>query len=449
MDPQSNIQRSLLRAIADGDPVTVAELVSAGANVNELVHTPDAETPLIRAVIVGQVAVVQKLIELGADADLPQGGGNGWTPLMFAREQPEIARELLRAGANVNLRGAVRLGEKMHDGRLTQFGGETALHLAAACNNLEVVQLLIRSGADVEAKAANGQAPLDIALGLGRANSVAEALVAAGAELSPERIELMHSTAHSTDSDLLNLTVQSPPPPVQSVPVEAPLGPLKCPTCGALIYSRRTRICAQCGTVLPVDMARIDQQEREAERRRQKAEELANAFGSGPARSSGSQPVPPQTVEASGADVSVEGLLRDYATEFANRKRPHVSLYLVGFFAVVFALVGFSEGLFNYSLPVSVLLILAGVIALRFFFVWRNANPICPKCNRDIRWCSASYCISCGGRLSSGCCGTCMRRDSFFWGRPARNGGCPITFCPSCGTHLNTRIWRRHFLSRF
>lgn len=81
------------------------------------------------------IAIVEKLLDGGAD--LHQTGINGWTPLHLAsvRGHVEKARLLLDAGARVNQRTEID-------------GSETPLLEAAAMGHPEIVRLLLEYGAD-------------------------------------------------------------------------------------------------------------------------------------------------------------------------------------------------------------------------------------------------------------------------------------------------------------
>ncbi len=91
-------------AANSGDVETVQRLLKEDSKrVNA--RTPGGATPLLRAAIRGQSAVVKILVENGADVNLAQG--DGWTPLHAAvcdgndAAHIEITRLLLEHGAKM------------------------------------------------------------------------------------------------------------------------------------------------------------------------------------------------------------------------------------------------------------------------------------------------------------------------------------------------------------
>lgn len=278
--PDSALQREFLAALARGDAARIPALVAAGADVNLPIGNPGGETPLIRAITSGELSIVRRLLQTGADVNLACKGPRSFTPLMFAHDNPNMLSELIAAGANVNARTTAH-SIRSPSGRMKLLpGGETALHLAASAGNAAAVRVLLESGAEVEALAENRCAPLDYALRLGSATEAAEALVEAGAQLTPERLEAMHAAAHSTDSDLIafpwfpGASTSAPCDPTDRAPdgAEQPregksqleangtiAEELRCPQCQALIYSRKPRICGQCGALLPPELLVTDQ----------------------------------------------------------------------------------------------------------------------------------------------------------------------------------------------
>jgi hypothetical protein len=87
---------------------------------------------------------------------------------------PEIARVLIGAGADTEIRTEGRGGDTSH--------GETPLHYAASSDDADVAEALIDGGADIEAPDGSIGTPLDNAVGYGCWH-VARLLVARGARV--------------------------------------------------------------------------------------------------------------------------------------------------------------------------------------------------------------------------------------------------------------------------
>lgn len=288
------VQHEFWKAYANRDLYRLRELIAAGANVNLPIGNPGGETPLVRAVSWGDLQLVQLLLRSGADPNLAWTGPRSWTPLMA------MIRELLAAGANINAR-TTAYWIRSPSGPMKQIpGGETALHLVAAAGEHESVRLLVAAGADVEARADNNSAPLDYALRLGSINEAAEALVEAGAQLTPERLEQMHAAAHRPDSDILAFPFgpqagaggtgtepvrerkgfENPVHITAPAPPQGPPNEFKCPKCHGLIYSRKPKLCGQCGTLLPPELLLSEHQAEARQEERKWARDLAEKFTS-------------------------------------------------------------------------------------------------------------------------------------------------------------------------
>lgn len=95
-------------------PGTVQRLVEAGADVNARVRGAEpAETPLHWAASSDDVAVLDALLDAGADIDAPGGVIAGSSPLAdaVAFGQWNAARRLTERGATTSLREAAALGQ--------------------------------------------------------------------------------------------------------------------------------------------------------------------------------------------------------------------------------------------------------------------------------------------------------------------------------------------------
>ena len=111
-------------------------------------------TPLDSAAYYGDLDVVPKLIEYGADIGAKDFDGR--TPLYFASfgnygnsgKHCSVLRLLLEHGADINAR---------------TMGGSTALHMASSNGRLEIVRLLLEHGADTKAENNRGKTALQVA----------------------------------------------------------------------------------------------------------------------------------------------------------------------------------------------------------------------------------------------------------------------------------------------
>jgi hypothetical protein len=467
--PDLALQQEFWTALASGDAPRIRELAGEGADVNLPIGSSDGETPLIRAVTAGELSLVRLLLELGADPNLPAKGPRSWTPLMFAHEDPAMLQELIAAGAEVNARSTA-YWIKLPSGVMKQLpAGETALHLAAAVGKAEAVRVLVQAGADPEASAENGCAPLDYALRLGSATEAAEVLVEAGAQLTPQRLEVMHAAAHRPDSDLMAFpflaeAAPSPAsaqakqvshdagrphhPPAPSGADEVTLKELRCPKCHALIYSRKPKLCGQCGALLPPELLLTDQEAEARQEARQWAQDLADKFSTpaAPAGKPGLSPTAQPQLGGGLAETSspLERLRRtSCAEEFRHRQRPTFWLYVVGYGFMLFIAALASIKL--HLLPPSLLLLLLGFLAFDCYWAWHRASPVCPNCRQNIRYCASVFCHRCGQPLSHKRCEACGVDNSWTsFLRPYRTGGGFgwIIFCPGCGVHLDSKVFR-------
>ena len=131
--------------------------------------SPAADAPLADAAMHGDIAAVRSLLEQSANVNAPQGDGT--TALHWAahRDDPEIARLLVQAGANLNAK--------------TRLGDLTPLLLAAKNGNTTLIEILLEAGTDANNADANGTTPLMYSAGSGKADAV-EVLLESGAEVN-------------------------------------------------------------------------------------------------------------------------------------------------------------------------------------------------------------------------------------------------------------------------
>jgi ankyrin repeat protein len=177
-------------AAQEGHAAIVQYLVEQGADVDEENVSLDRQTPVYAAAENGMVAVVRYLVEQGADKD--KANSLGKTPLLAAVEElkVDVATYLVNHDADMNRaqdhvgftplmaackRGCVAIVEcllkKGCDIECTDCRGFTALHYTADCTDpysysdlVEVAQLLFQYGAQLNTRSTNGRTAADIAL---------------------------------------------------------------------------------------------------------------------------------------------------------------------------------------------------------------------------------------------------------------------------------------------
>src|SRR5579875_399220 len=177
----------LAEAAANGSGALVEKLLQAGADVNTQV-TAAGETVLMRAARVGNLEAVKVLLDHGADPNVKENF-RGQTALMWASAEghAEVMKALLAKGAEPNVRSYDRDTKlpNMEAGTPTApiyRGGLTALTFAARQGQMEAAGGLIGGGADINAKDADGNSPLVLAI-LNSHYDLAQMLIDRGAGL--------------------------------------------------------------------------------------------------------------------------------------------------------------------------------------------------------------------------------------------------------------------------
>ena len=171
---------------ASNDRAAVLKALDAGASIDEPVRSLEpasaewGSTPLHLAAAAGHVAMVELLLDRGAEVNRSNEGGA--TALHRAVEHGPCAALLIRAGAEVNAtdaRGCTPLHwaarHTVNDSvpillahgaavAATDHAGETPLHRAALGGRLRVMHALLAAGANVNARANFETTPLHFAV---------------------------------------------------------------------------------------------------------------------------------------------------------------------------------------------------------------------------------------------------------------------------------------------
>jgi ankyrin repeat protein len=161
----------LMEASDRGHLAIVQALVQAGAQKEA--RSIHGTTPLILASDRGHLAVVQALVQAGAEKEASDV--NGYTPLIAASARGHLAvvLALVRTAAETDAKDKY---------------GCTPLILASGTGHLAVVQALVRAGADKEAEHENGCTPLIAASAYGHL-AVVQALVQAGVAKEAKNVD--------------------------------------------------------------------------------------------------------------------------------------------------------------------------------------------------------------------------------------------------------------------
>jgi ankyrin repeat protein len=145
---------SLLHVAAQiGDPEAVSLLLSRGADATDLSHRPVLFTALNK----GNLAVVRRLIECGADVGVRDGDSSTALHIASGNDNLDIAWFLLDCGVEVD-------PQDKH--------GSTPLHLASAKGNDTIARLLMEHGADASALDSTNSTPLHLASTYGNSDVV-------------------------------------------------------------------------------------------------------------------------------------------------------------------------------------------------------------------------------------------------------------------------------------
>jgi quinoprotein dehydrogenase-associated probable ABC transporter substrate-binding protein len=142
-------------------PELVAALADLGADLN--IADGDGMTPLIHAAMRNHVPTVKMLLARGAEIERP--GGKGYPPLALsiAENKFEVAKALMEAGAAIdNPAGPEGLTPLMVAASQVS-PGEGGIFLPGSTRPLDIARELIKRGANVNAQTRHGVTPLMIA----------------------------------------------------------------------------------------------------------------------------------------------------------------------------------------------------------------------------------------------------------------------------------------------
>lgn len=170
-------------AAAAGDAEEVAQLLAAGASVNE--RNALGDTPLATAALAGHLAVVQQLLMAGAD--VTAAGRSGETALHRAAQHGHVSvLQLMLSTAttgSVSDQAGASCEAAVNAGTGSTAG--TALHAAVVFRQTTTAEVLLAAGADTDATNRSGLTPLQFAaLQKTTNNGCLSLLLSAGADVN-------------------------------------------------------------------------------------------------------------------------------------------------------------------------------------------------------------------------------------------------------------------------
>ena len=173
-----------------GHAAVVQLLLEKGADVN--MTSCFERTALLEAAAGGNVALTELLLEKGAHVNIGDTSGN--TALCWAAQDgyENVARLLLEKGAPINAKNSI---------------GDTALHIAASNRRKSMVQILLEKGAHINAKNIFGNTVLHIAA-LKGLKSIAQLLLDNGADTDVRNRSggtVLHEAVLSDDETMVQL----------------------------------------------------------------------------------------------------------------------------------------------------------------------------------------------------------------------------------------------------
>lgn len=229
-DAPRNPRTALLIAVISNKPAVVQTLLQRGANINLQINANGKliSSPLHFAAGNGLLEIAEILLEFKPDLELRDSLNE--TPLLVASRlsKTEIVEHLLAAGADIeakvdpfntsltrsvsvkNFHLAQLLIDKGASLEVRGRGKETLLHHAAAKDDLEAIEFLSKNHSDVGAQDVEGKTPLMLAARYGRAASMG-ILIAHGASIDTQdrmRQTALHFAAGEGSTEAVSLLLE-------------------------------------------------------------------------------------------------------------------------------------------------------------------------------------------------------------------------------------------------
>jgi ankyrin repeat protein len=176
----------LYLAAQNGSAPMLERLLKAGADANET--GTEGETVLMTAARTGAIPAVRVLVKAGAAIDAKESW-HGQTALMWATSEnhPEMVKELIASGANVNMRSNQVRWERQQTAeprdKWLPLGSLTPMLIAARDSCVACIPILADAGGDLNAADPDGYTPLMFALINGHYDA-AGALINKGADVN-------------------------------------------------------------------------------------------------------------------------------------------------------------------------------------------------------------------------------------------------------------------------
>jgi ankyrin repeat protein len=169
-------------AAVNGNAAMLQLLIDAGADVKTTI-LQNNETPLMFAARSGDTASVEVLLNAGADIEAKETY-RGCNALLWAAEQnhADVVALLISKGANPNARSSTQINEGRR-GPAVPVGGLNALMLASRENGVDTVKVLLDARAQVNQQSAEGHTALLVAVQNAHAD-IAKLLIEHGADVS-------------------------------------------------------------------------------------------------------------------------------------------------------------------------------------------------------------------------------------------------------------------------